>query len=81
MSGFTVKTPGIVMSLLSVDGGGPVESHTASSSSFGILYPGERVDVIVDWESTLPGGVGYLDIILDREYALNQPCSSSSSAC
>jgi hypothetical protein len=53
------------MKLFRVDGGHPV-SAAPVADSLGILYPGERMDVIVEW-CDLEGALPLLKIQLDRE--------------
>jgi hypothetical protein len=36
------------MELITVDGGYRVSNETERSSAIGILYPGERIDVVLD---------------------------------
>lgn len=60
MAGFNISLPGGKMEAIQIDGGNEIISVTASE--IGILYPGERVDVI-----TSPNGVESLSISLDPE--------------
>lgn len=36
------------MTVIAVDGGNPVAPNTPSATSIGLLYPGERIDVLVE---------------------------------
>jgi hypothetical protein len=65
MSGITVAIPSSHMTVFQVDGGNEVNS-TPRSSSVGILYPGERIDMIVEWPQN-DGTELILTIILDTE--------------
>jgi hypothetical protein len=47
MVGFSMSIAGYVMSLIRVDGGGEVSS-SYGSSSIGVIYPGERIDIILE---------------------------------
>ncbi len=57
------------MSLLTLDGGHAVQESLPKASGFGVLYPGERADVLVSWTSPHSGDVtkNSLKISLDRE--------------
>ncbi|PVH75797.1 multicopper oxidase [Cadophora sp. DSE1049] len=65
LAGFTVKLFSATLTPLTVDGGYPVTGR--ASSSVGILYPGERVDVLVDWETQSTVKSPELRIFLDPE--------------
>ena len=70
MSGFTLKLPGRQMEVLSVDGGNEVKAPEHTSSTLGVLHPGERIDVAVDWMTVagLDATQDFLQVILDQEY-------------
>jgi hypothetical protein len=53
------------MTVIQIDGGNNVEPMS-SSSAIGILYPGERMDMIVEWPQAEPGS--NFTVILDTEY-------------
>ena len=57
------------MSLLTLDGGNAVQASLTKASGFGVLYPGERVDVLISWSSSYSGDMSKssLKITLDRE--------------
>ncbi|KAK5679554.1 hypothetical protein LTS10_008375 [Elasticomyces elasticus] len=61
--GVSVFVEGYSMTLLAVDGGSPALSQNPASG-VGILYPGERVDVLLEAMSAAPG---QLTVTLDRE--------------
>lgn len=65
MSGFSIVIPDHQMTIFQVDGGNDV-GISPPISSMGILYPGERIDMIV--ENSSPESS--LTIILDDEYVL-----------
>ena len=69
MSGISLKLPGERINILTVDGGNPVEVSEHSVSSVGILHPGERVDVSINWAAPFvaENPQDYLEIVLDRE--------------
>lgn len=61
-----------VMEVITVDGGCPVSHETASAAAIGVLYPGQRVDVILDRTTETPksektGLLSKLTVELDRE--------------
>lgn len=53
------------MRVITVDGGHGVASDTAAAQSVGVLYPGERMDVVVDGEAG--AGSSELVVTLDKE--------------
>lgn len=69
MSGISVQMPADRIAVLAVDGGNLVQSNEQSFSAVGVLHPGERVDVIVDWTkpSSQEDAQDYLEVVLDRE--------------
>jgi hypothetical protein len=67
MSGFSLLIPDYEMLPFQIDGGNHVEL-TTPVSSVGILYPGERIDLVV--ENTASASL--LTIVLDDEYIT--PC-------
>jgi hypothetical protein len=58
--------PGTQLSAIQVDGGGRLQSNEGSEA-IGILYPGERVDMIVEWDQNPPDQQPHLVVILDQE--------------
>jgi FtsP/CotA-like multicopper oxidase with cupredoxin domain len=66
LAGITVTIPGSEIKVVQVDGGNHVEG-SAITDSVGIIYPGERVDIIVDWTKCQDEFSSYLIVALDRE--------------
>lgn len=62
LTGISIATAGYSMTAIQVDGGNAVEAIT--SSSIGILYPGERVDVIFERQGNTAASI---EISIDRE--------------
>jgi FtsP/CotA-like multicopper oxidase with cupredoxin domain len=50
LAGISITLTGHSMTVIQVDGGGNVIPHTASS--VGVLFPGQRMDVILRWDSS-----------------------------
>jgi FtsP/CotA-like multicopper oxidase with cupredoxin domain len=62
IAGFTMKMDGATMQVMQVDGGYGVQAE--AREAVGVLYPGERMDVVVAWKkggSALPWLKVYLD--------------------
>ena len=57
---------GSKMKVIEVDGGNRI-GDSAITDSVGILYPGERVDVVADWTSCPDDFNLSLTVALDRE--------------
>jgi len=66
MAGITVAVTGFITRLLEVDGGGAV-NMSAPVSQIGILFPGERVDVMLERDGATPRSETSLTVILDPE--------------
>lgn len=66
LSGITVTIPGSEIKIIQIDGGNHVESDSITDS-VGILYPGERVDIVVNWENCPDDFASHLIVALDRE--------------
>lgn len=64
MSGITIHVPSLSISPLTIDGGNPL-SDQLSAQSIGILYPGERADVLA--ERMASSDADFLSIELDDE--------------
>ena len=64
IAGFSVQISGATLQLITVDGGFTVTSSPADK--LGILYPGERADVVARWDEGIIQS--QLLIGLDREY-------------
>jgi len=54
------------MLAIQVDGGSDIEAE--ASNSVGTIYPGERADIIVSWNTSVAHGGRGLRISLDEEY-------------
>ncbi len=65
LAGFTIELSSATLSPLTVDGGYPVVGP--SSNSVGILYPGERVDLLVQWDEDASYQSSELRLFLDPE--------------
>lgn len=64
-AGYSLQLTGAAMKLVTLDGGGLVSKRTPWTSTIGVLYPGERMDVVL-----LPSGeqtTRVLKIALDPE--------------
>ncbi|KAJ3479850.1 hypothetical protein NLG97_g8215 [Lecanicillium saksenae] len=55
-AGFSVHLDHGIMEPLAVDGNGLIDNSTSPSAGFGILYPGERLDVVLDKTTTFKSG-------------------------
>lgn len=66
IAGFTVSIDGATM-VVQVDGGNNVQAITREA--VGVLYPGERMDVLVQWKEETTG-LAWLNVQLDREYGI-----------
>ena len=67
IAGVSLAVDGATLRPVAVDGGNTVK--TVGRRSFGVLYPGERVDVMAEWKS---GDVGArLTVYLDDEYVFS----------
>lgn len=64
ISGITVKIEGATLRALEVDSGCQID--TQPRNSVGILYPGQRVDLLVDWKSST-SALPLFNIYLDPE--------------
>jgi len=65
MSGFTITTPSHKLTAFQIDGGNDIE-NPGPSSAIGVLYPGERIDMIIDWSKS-SGADSIFSIALDEE--------------
>lgn len=63
---------------MTVDGGFPIAG--SASDSVGILYPGERVDLLLEWDNTTYSSAPRFHVSLDPEYGLdaNLHCSPTN---
>ncbi|KAF4638056.1 hypothetical protein G7Y89_g1 [Cudoniella acicularis] len=66
LSGFVLSTPDCHVAMFQVDGGNEIE-ESPKSSSIGILYPGERIDLILECDATSQPAGYPLTITLDAE--------------
>lgn len=64
ISGFTVMIDGATLQPIEVDGGCPVNGTPADA--VGILYPGERTDLMLTWKED-PKGDAWFNVYLDDE--------------
>jgi FtsP/CotA-like multicopper oxidase with cupredoxin domain len=64
LAGITISIPGSKMSVVQVDGGNKVGGHTIVDS-VRALYPGERVDLVVELQNL--AGDTSLKVTLDQE--------------
>ncbi|CAG8977769.1 hypothetical protein HYALB_00011154 [Hymenoscyphus albidus] len=66
MVGYTISLIGYTMKVIQVDGGSPV-SDAPNALSIGILYPGERMDILIEPSSTFDSQTAALRIEFDPE--------------
>lgn len=65
LTGFSLTMTGYTMTLVQVDGGNPVEAIRAET--VGILYPGERMDLILERTESSEYESAWITVALDRE--------------
>lgn len=65
IAGITIGVSHAKLTPLQVDGG--CEIAGLASDFVGILYPGERVDLLIDWDSQVYKTGSELEIIMDPE--------------
>lgn len=65
LAGFTVLVTSAKLTPLTVDSGFPISGSAADSA--GIIYPGERVDVVLEWDQISESSSELL-VSLDPEY-------------
>jgi hypothetical protein len=68
LAGFTLGLSSGTFTPLTVDGDFPIAGEP--SNSVGILYPGERLDLLLHWDKSASANFPYLHITLDPEYVL-----------
>jgi len=69
LAGFTLQISSATMIPLTVDGGFKISSDANKTfDSVGILYPGERVDLLLQWDEPAAADQSLLYITLDPEY-------------
>ncbi|CZR68894.1 related to multicopper oxidase [Phialocephala subalpina] len=71
LAGFTIQISSAKLKPLTVDGGFPIVGEFADS--VGIVYPGERLDVLVQWDNQASSNFPQLHISLDPEYDPSHP--------
>ena len=65
ITGLTIGISHAKLTALQVDGGCEVSGSAADY--IGILYPGERVDILINWDSEVLSTGSDLEIIMDPE--------------
>ncbi|KAI1323730.1 Cupredoxin [Xylariaceae sp. FL0255] len=76
LAGITISIPGASMTVLEIDGGQRVQPEMAAS--FGILYPGQRIDVLIQWPT---GNDGKMTISLDQSaFRFSNPALSPTQS-
>jgi hypothetical protein len=74
LAGFTLQISFATMVPLTVDGGFKIAyDANIAFDSVGILYPGERVDLFLQWDDAATRTDSQLHITLDPEYAFSTP--------
>lgn len=68
MSGISIRMADEAMSVLTVDGGSHVATPKGSFSEVGVLHPGERVDLLINWSCVTSENSSFFNINLDRQY-------------
>ena len=66
LAGFTFSMSGYVLALIKVDGGNDVQ-QSSEAKAIGVLYPGERIDVIIESLETAPHDSKRITVALDQE--------------
>jgi hypothetical protein len=77
LAGFTIQISSAKLTPLTVDSGFSITG--AAPDSVGIIYPGERVDLLLTWDDTSPATSPRLHISLDHEHVLPLPSFENSS--
>jgi hypothetical protein len=67
MTGISFAIPDSEMKVITVDGGHPIAEVSQPVNSIGILYPAERVDVVVSWPELVVDAETELIVKLDKE--------------
>jgi FtsP/CotA-like multicopper oxidase with cupredoxin domain len=67
IAGVSLAIRGMKMTPIEVDGGTRVDNHGPAADAIGILYPGERIDVILEVDSNNVRHQGSLLVSLDTE--------------
>jgi hypothetical protein len=66
-TGITLTMPDAEIQLIQLDGGQKIQATEATDTA-GILYPGERMDLVVSWSQVGQQNPAALIISLDEEY-------------
>ncbi|TVY91410.1 Laccase [Lachnellula willkommii] len=66
ISGLVFKMPHCHITIIEIDGGNEID-RSPNVSSVGILYPGERMDLLVECDMNSEAAVSHLSITLDAE--------------
>lgn len=69
MTGISIAIPDAHINVTHLDGGQKIISADAANS-VGTLYPGERVDFILEWPSKSQSKYSEIMVQLDKEYVL-----------
>lgn len=72
LAGFTFSIDDATLQPVAVDAGGRVDAEPGHS--VGILYPGERVDVMTEWNGGDSAEKSRMNIYLDNEYVVQFLC-------
>lgn len=84
-AGFSLQLGNGTLQLLTVDGGGLVSSSTPKTPTIGVVYPGERIDVLLLPDDTIQDERHMLDteikIILDPEYVVHPKKKNWPESC
>ncbi|RFU25162.1 hypothetical protein B7463_g11178, partial [Scytalidium lignicola] len=66
LAGITISIPGAKMMVVQLDGGERI-TNAQSADSIGVLYPGERMDILVEWADSEQDNDSLLIVTLDPE--------------
>jgi FtsP/CotA-like multicopper oxidase with cupredoxin domain len=66
LKGITLSLTNANMTVIQLDGGGKIKP-VQNIHSIGVLYPGERVDFLVDWNSLERESETSLVVTVDKE--------------
>lgn len=67
LAGISFAVPDSTMQAIQVDGGQRVDPNGTTSNSLGILYPGQRVDLVLSWPEAALDRDTRLTVELDKE--------------
>ncbi|KAF8849971.1 hypothetical protein BDZ45DRAFT_771129 [Acephala macrosclerotiorum] len=71
LTGISLTIPDSEMKIIQVDGGLPVVGNSHPVNSIGVLYPAERVDLVLAWPKEVQDTDTEIMIELDNEYVPN----------